>query len=109
MSNNLVLVPVLIPFITAILLLFFYKNLRMQLALSVLSVLCGLTAAVYLFNVVLGSGIQTFWSSNWVPPFGIILVADTFAAVMIILSNVVGAACLIFSFSTIDMGRTRNF
>ena len=109
MSNNLVLVPVLIPFITAILLLFFYKNLRLQLAVSALSVICSIVVSIYLFSVVLDSGIQTFWSSNWPPPFGIIMVADIFAVVMVILANIVGAACLVFSFSTIDAGRARNF
>jgi multicomponent Na+:H+ antiporter subunit D len=109
MSNNLVLVPVLIPFMTAIMLLFFYKKLRMQLILSAVSAICGLAASFYLFSVVLNSGIQVFWSSNWVPPFGIIMVADTFTSILVILSNIVGAACLIFSFSTIDTNRARNF
>jgi len=109
MSNNLVLVPVLIPFITAIMLLFFYRRLYMQLIFSTASAICGLATSFYLFNVVLNSGIQVFWSSNWMPPFGIIMAVDIFAATMVMLSNIIGAACLIFSFSTIDIGRARNF
>ena len=109
MSNNLVLVPILIPFITAILLLFVYRKLRLQLVISAISVVCGLAVSFYLFRVVLNSGIQVFWSGNWPPPFGITMVVDIFSAIMIILSSIVGTACLIFSFSTIDKGRARNF
>ena len=109
MSNNLVLVPVLIPFITAILLLFFYRKLRLQLVISAVSAVCGLVVSFHLLSVVTNHGIQVFWSGNWQPPFGIAMVVDIFSAIMIVLSNIVGAACLIFSFSTIDKGRARNF
>ena len=109
MSNNLVMAPVLIPLITAILLLFLHNRLRLQLVLSTISAILSLAVSFYLLSAVLDSGVQVFWSSNWSPPFGIAMVADIFAAIMIILSNIVGIACLIFSFSTIDKGRARNF
>jgi len=109
MSNSIVLAPVLIPLLTAIMLLFCYRNQRLQVVLSAMSAICGLGVAFYLFSLVLGSGIQVLWVGNWAPPFGITIVADLFSSIMVILCNIVGLACLFFSFATIDKERVRNF
>lgn len=109
MSTNLVIWPVLIPFITAAVLMCFYKNIRLQKIISGISSLCGLAYSFFLFKLVLEDGIQVFWASNWQPPFGIIWTVDLFSAIMVILANIVGTACLFFSFKTIDLPRAKHY
>lgn len=109
MSNNLIIWPVLIPFITAAVLMCFYKNVRAQKLISGASALLGLAYSFFLFKLVLDNGIQVFWSSNWAPPFGITWTVDLFSAIMVILANIVGTACLFFSFRTVDMQRAKHY
>ncbi|WP_028309814.1 Na+/H+ antiporter subunit D [Desulfitibacter alkalitolerans] len=109
MSNNLVIYPVLLPLLAAIIMLLFQKNIRAQKTISTGVTILGIIVAFYLASVVTTEGIQVFHAGNWLPPFGIVLVADVFAVIMVILSNIVAAACLFFSYKTIDPGREKHF
>ncbi len=109
MSNNLVILPILIPLISAIVMVFFKENIRVQKILSTITAVAGLLIAFWLASIVTQNGIQVFHAGNWKPPFGIVLVADVFSVIMVILSNIVASACLFFSFKTIDAGREKYF
>ena len=109
MSTNFVVFPVLIPFITAITLLLFYKRINVQKIISSFSALLGIGYSFFMLHQVVTNGVQVYWASNWPPPFGITMAIDVFSAVMLVLSNVVAGACLWFSFKTIDKGREKNF
>lgn len=108
-STNQVIIPQLIPWITAILLVFGYKSLRWQRGLSAVSVTIGVVNAVLLLLEVKRQGMLVFWASNWEPPFGIILIADMFSALMVLITAILGAVVVFYSFATIDEGRERNF
>ncbi len=62
--------------------------------------------AFYLLAVVWQQGIQTLEAANWQAPFGIILVADLFSAILICVAAVVALMIFIYSFATIDVERT---
>ncbi|MEW6624196.1 MAG: Na+/H+ antiporter subunit D [Bacillota bacterium] len=109
MSNNLVIYPVLLPFITAVLMVLLYKNLKAQKVLGAVSSTMGVVLAVYLGSVVVNDGIQVFHAGDWIPPFGIALVADMFSVLMLSFSSVVALACLLYSYKAIDHGREKHF
>ncbi len=109
MSTNLVIGPVLIPFFTAILLLLTYKSLLCQKLISLAAGVAALGYAVYLFLRVQAQGILIYYAGDWQPPFGITLVADRLACIMLLISAVVGLVCLIYSLQTVDEGRLRHF
>lgn len=109
MNNNLVVLPILLPLVAGILLMFFKDNVKLQRVVSGAVSLAGLALAFYLGHVVVTDGIQIMMASNWVPPFGIVLVADVFSILMLIIAALVGAACMFFSFYTIDEGRERHY
>ena len=109
MSVNQALTPVLIPWITGILLIFSYKNIRIQRILSGISAVWALTNAIYLFTTVSNRGIIVFFAGNWAPPFGITMVIDLFSAVLILTSAVVGLAVVFYSLRMIDKLRERHF
>ena len=109
MSSNQVLSPQLIPWITAVLLLFTYRRVRWQRILSGVSAIVAVANAIYLLYCVLTNGTLVFWAGDWLPPFGITMVVDTFAAILVLLTALIGASCIFYSFSHIDMQREKYF
>ncbi len=109
MSTNQVLSPQLIPWITGILLLFTYRSVKLQRWISGVSALAGLANGIYLLYTVLTGGTLVFWASNWQPPFGIIMVVDTFSALLVLTTALLGAACVFYSLWHIDLAREKHF
>lgn len=109
MSNNLLAVPIALPMLTAILLLIFKDRLRVQRVIAIASTGTGFIVSLILFGVVRGQGIQTLYVGGFPAPFGIVLVADLFGALMVILSGLIGIAVLIYTVLTIDRERETHF
>ena len=109
MSVNQALTPVLIPWITGILLIFFFKNIRVQRVLSGCSAVLALGNAIHLCNTVSTGGTIIFLAGNWAPPFGITMVVDLFSAIMVLTSAVVSIAVVFYSLRMIDELRERHF
>ncbi|MGJ7491798.1 monovalent cation/H+ antiporter subunit D [Variovorax sp. ZT4R33] len=107
---HLVAVPILVPMLTAALMLLLdEKRRRIKSALSVASGLIGLLVALALLRWVnavdTGSGpgsIGVYLAGNWRAPFGIVLVADRLSTMMVALTGVVAFAASIYSTSRWD-------
>lgn len=107
--NNLVILPILIPFIIGTILIFFAKYHQIQRIISGITVFALLGISIYLAIFVYDNGIQVLYMGNWPAPFGIALVADMFATMMVILSSIVGLVCLFFAFQTISNEREKYY
>jgi multicomponent Na+:H+ antiporter subunit D len=107
--NNLVILPILIPFFTGALLILFSKKLKIQRVISGLSSLVILAVAIILAIYVYQNGITVLEAGDWPAPYGIILVADMFATIMVILSALVGVVALFFVFQTIAVKREKLY
>ncbi|WP_096201347.1 Na+/H+ antiporter subunit D [Bacillus sp. FJAT-45350] len=107
--NNFILLPILLPFIIGVILIFFAKQHSIQRIISGFTVFFLLGIAAYLAIFVYQNGIQTLELGNWRAPFGIILVADMFATMMVVLSSIVGLVCLFFAFQTISNEREKYY
>src|SRR5690554_2039021 len=97
--------PILIPLLGGILQVFMgYApiGLRRTLALA-LSVLMLVSAVVLLALASYGS-FRVYAFGNWQPHFGILLVLGRLAALMLVLTAVLGLFCLIFSRGGDDEG-----
>ncbi|VTU15559.1 Multiple resistance and pH homeostasis protein D [Variovorax sp. SRS16] len=107
---HLVAVPILVPMLTAALMLLLgEERRRIKSALSVISGLIGLLAALALLRWVnapeTGGGpgsIGVYLPGNWRAPFGIVLVADPLSTMMVALTGVVAFAASIYSTSRWD-------
>jgi multicomponent K+:H+ antiporter subunit D len=107
---HLVAVPILVPMLTAALMLLLGENRRRtKSALSVVSGLVGLLAALALLRWVnaadTGGGagsIGVYLPGNWRAPFGIVLVADRLSTMMVALTGVIAFAASIYSTSRWD-------
>jgi len=105
--NNAVVLPLLIPLLTGVTLIFF-ANVRTQRRISGVSALLNVAAAAYLVQQVREDGIQTLYMGGWLPPFGIVFVADMLAALLALTTTIVVAACLFYAFRTVGEGRERH-
>ncbi|MDX5478123.1 MAG: Na+/H+ antiporter subunit D, partial [Cyclobacteriaceae bacterium] len=76
MSNIWIVSPILFQLASAVTLLFFWSNTKIQKTLSILLSLINLGIVVTLFTLVLQNGIQVTQAGNWQAPFGITFVAD---------------------------------
>lgn len=102
-----VVLPILISLLTGVATLLFRDRRPVQRALSVLGAAALLAAGLTLLTVVRREGVQTLEVGNWPAPFGIVLSADLFSAVMVVLTGLVGLTVAIYSLGSIDPDRER--
>ncbi|WP_457425940.1 monovalent cation/H+ antiporter subunit D [Roseateles sp. P5_E7] len=100
--QQLVVAPVLLPLVTAALLLLLGEQRRLSAAvLNVVSTLAGLLLAVALLAWVdhhdAPSAFGVYLPGNWPVPMGIVLVVDRLSALMMVLAGSAGLAALLFS------------
>ncbi|WP_019156134.1 Na+/H+ antiporter subunit D [Robertmurraya massiliosenegalensis] len=107
--NNLVILPILIPLLTAAVLILFHKKIKMQRWISALSSIVTIFAAVALVQNVHKNGIQTLNIASWEAPFGISLVSDMFSALLVLTTSIIAFTCLIYSFKSIGKERENYY
>jgi len=103
--NLLLLLPVLIPLVTAIIAIFNWRSLRMQRIVNVAGAALLLAAGATLLGVVWSGGIHAVQIGNWPAPFGITFVADLLSAIMVTLAGITGTAVAVYSLVTVDSRR----
>lgn len=101
--DHLITLPVVLPLLTAALLIFIDER-RHELkfwinAIGVLAILVVGVFFVWAMDVGIYSGdTGVYLAANWQAPFGIALVMDRFSAMMLLLTSIVAAATLCFSY-----------
>lgn len=107
--NNILILPILIPLLTGIIQILIRKQIGLQKWLSALSFIMMAVVSAYLVQAVYVNGIQTLKLGGWEPPYGIILVADMFAVLLVLTSSIVAIACLWFAFHSIGRDRENYY
>ncbi len=103
--NILLILPILIPFITGIILILAWNNQLGQKTLSVVGASLLLATGVGLLLSVWEDGIQVVQIGNWPAPFGITLVADLLSAIMVVLAGLMSTSVIIYSLTSMDPER----
>lgn len=86
--NHLIIAPILLPFLTALMIMLppvHYAPWRRRIV-SMVSTTLLLIISVVLILQVSAQGMTFYAVGNWMPPFGIILVADTVSTIMVCLT-----------------------
>jgi multicomponent Na+:H+ antiporter subunit D len=99
------ILPILIPLITAIAMALSWNHRQLQRGLSVFGATTLLGAGLGLLASVWQGGIQVIYMGNWPAPFGITLVADLFSAIMVVLAGLMGLMVAIYSLVSIGAPR----
>lgn len=103
--NNIIVLPMIIPLLTAILLVFFRKRLRLQRMLTMLSLLINVIVSMYIVHLIATNGILRLDFGGWLPPFGITFVADSFAMLLVTATNIVSTIITVYAFYSIGEKR----
>lgn len=107
--SNLPLFPIIIPFLFAIILMFFPKNVKMQRIITVAGTLSTLFSALFLLAKVNTDGVQAVTLGSWGAPFGISMVSDLFSALLVLTTTIITLFVVFYSFPTIGAARERSF
>ncbi|WP_280768541.1 Na+/H+ antiporter subunit D [Salipaludibacillus daqingensis] len=107
--TNLLILPILIPMLMGVILIFFKDSKTIQRIVSTISVVLMLIISSYITYTVYVDGIQTIELGDWPAPFGIVLVADLLSSSLIALSSLLALVCLFFAFQTFSAERERNY
>jgi multicomponent Na+:H+ antiporter subunit D len=97
--------PILIPFLTAVLLLFLKQSPRIQKIVGVIGTVIQFVISIYLLILTQRNGIQVMYIGGWEAPFGIPLVIDLFSAIMLVVSGIIGACIAVYAITGIDNQR----
>lgn len=97
----------LIPFATAIICLLCWRLPSVQRVAAVAGQAVFLAAAVRLFLAVDAAGVLAVNVGNWPAPFGITLAADLTAAIMVVVTAIIGLAVAVYSLADIDRAREK--
>lgn len=104
--QHLVILPILLPLATgAFLLLIDDRSRWLKMTINAVATLLLVTVAVMLILRVSNGGstgpasVTTYPLGNWPVPFGIVLVADRLSALMVLLTGILGACAVTYSFA----------
>jgi multicomponent Na+:H+ antiporter subunit D len=103
--SALVILPLLVPLVTAIACLLARRSLPWQRRISLIGAAMLLAVASALLQRVASEGIQVMRPGGWPAPFGITLVADLLAAIMVLLTGITGFAVAVYALGSIDARR----
>ncbi|NWD71654.1 monovalent cation/H+ antiporter subunit D [Pseudomonas gingeri] len=104
--SHLIIAPILLPLLTAALMLMLGEKHRpLKARLNLVSCLIGLGISVaLLIGTQAGEtgSIGVYLPSNWQVPFGIVLVVDRLSALMLVLTGIIGVSALLFAMARWD-------
>jgi len=104
--SHLIIAPILLPLLTAALMLMLGEKHRpLKARLNLGSSLIGLGISVLLLiGTQAGEtgSIGVYLPSNWQVPFGIVLVVDRLSALMLVLTGIIGVSALLFAMARWD-------
>ncbi len=106
--NLLVILPILIPLTAGALSLLGRRSQRVQAALAVIGSVTLVASAVALLLATWEQGHIVSELGRWPAPFGIVLISDLLAAIMVLLSAVTGAATAFYSLGSISIAHRKG-
>ncbi|SEO08443.1 MULTISPECIES: monovalent cation/H+ antiporter subunit D [unclassified Pseudomonas] len=102
LTPHLIAAPILLPLLTAALMLMLGEKHRpLKARINLFSSLLGLGIAMLLLywtqGQALPASIGVYLPGNWQAPFGIVLVVDRLSALMLVLTGIIGVSALLFA------------
>jgi len=107
--NNLLVIPILVPLLAAMAMVFLRRRIYAQRAAGAAALLVSAAAALVLAEQAARNGMQTLQLGGWPAPFGITLAGDMLAALLVLTANIAGLACLLYVFGSIGREREAHY
>lgn len=97
--NNMVILPIIVPFFAAVVLLAWRKPGILRRVFAAIVTLALMTLVLWMGRLTYHEGVQVLKLGGWLPPFGIALTVDLLGAVMLNLSGFIALCALLFDFA----------
>lgn len=107
--NNSIVLPMIIPLMTGILLVFLRPYLNFQRVVSLVALASTVVVSFLLLEKIQVEGIIRLDFGGWKPPFGILFVADSFSVLLVLTSAIVAMLIVLYSFSSIGKAKENMF
>lgn len=107
--SNLAVLPIIIPLIAGVILAFFNSKVKIARGLTKLFILANLGVVTYMTWTVFNSGSIILETGSWVAPYGIILVADPLAIVVVLTTNIVATACAFYAPHALPIKKEQHY
>ncbi|KEF31447.1 MAG: monovalent cation/H+ antiporter subunit D [Gammaproteobacteria bacterium] len=103
--NHWLTAPILIPLLGGILQVFMgYAPISLRRTIAIATTVLLLVSTIVLLVLASDDGYRLYAFGNWQPPFGIVLVLDRLAALMLILTAILALFCHLFAIGGADEG-----
>ncbi|WP_153732301.1 Na+/H+ antiporter subunit D [Sporosarcina obsidiansis] len=107
--NNLLVVPMILPILMGVLLVFLRPYIRLQRLVSVITLALSAGVAAYCLVHIHQTGIMRLDFGDWLPPHGILFVGDSFAMLLVLAACVVSGIILLYAFVTTGVETEKMF
>ena len=108
--NNIIVMPMIIPIIDRVFYSFSLRPyVKLQRVLSLVSIVATAIVSIYILNLIQTEGILTIDFGGWLPPYGILFVADSFSMLLVLTTAIVTAIVLLYAFSSIGKAHENMF
>lgn len=105
--NLLLVAPLIVPMLAAVAGLAFRHSESFQRLMGLTGPVAILASGLSLLLIVDSEGIKATNLGDWPAPFGIVLVADLFSSLMLLMAGIVSLAAVVFSFATVRESHAR--
>jgi multicomponent K+:H+ antiporter subunit D len=96
-ADHLPVLPVILPAFAGALLLLVHGNIRPRRAIGIAATLAYLVVALLLLERAIDAGPIVYEMGDWPAPFGIVLVADRLASLMILVLGVIATCAVVYA------------
>ena len=107
--NNLVILPIILPIVFAMIMVIFRDKVILHRILSLMAIISVFVVTIILINQIKAGGIQSIQLGGWEAPFGVSMVADMFAAILVFVTSIVSFCCLLYAFYSIGEQREKSY
>ena len=107
--NNLVILPIILPIVFAMIMVIFRDKVILHRILSLMAIISVFVVTIILINQIKAGGIQSIQLGGWEAPFGVSMVADMFAAILVLVTSIVSFCCLLYAFYSIGEQREKSY
>ena len=109
--NNILVLPMVIPLLTGDFTYFSYVHyVKVQRVLVLLAIIATVAVSIYILNLIQTEGILRLDFGGWLPPYGILFVADSFSMLLVLTTvNCIQQFILLYAFSSIGAAHENMF
>src|SRR5690625_3227085 len=107
--NNILVLPMVLPLIIGIILVFFARFIHLQRWVTFLVLIINTIISGWALHYIVNNGIITLDFGDWEAPFGITFVGDAFSMLLVVTTNLVSAICVLYAVGTIGIKREKLY